>query len=282
MADSLGIVRFGLLTNGTFDASNGTQVVSAGPTASLAIAPFAVSVSSAGSIYAVQRGIYQGDTNSLALRFPAYDPATNSGTAEGQADWTAGPGDDYCGARGVAVDPTGTYVAACFWGYQDAFGFPLFYNGNIKLLNAVDGTVITNLDLGIAFPTTPGGQVHHQDTDCDWDAVGNLYYLDDWTPCWRAFSPPGANQATTLAVPVVQVTSATPPNLTSISVADGLVTIRFTADASDPVTAFTVLSSSTVTGTYAPVGNATITGSNGSFQATVPVNGPAQFFRIRK
>ena len=112
--------------------------------------------------------------------------------------------------------------------------------------------------------------------------MGNLYYLDDWPGCWRAFSPPGANQATTVALPIVQViASVQAPYITSIGVSGGTVTIHFTGGSSDVAWAFVLLSAPAAAGPYSPAAGAVITGSGGSFQATVPVNGPRQFYRIR-
>lgn len=171
--------------------------------------PFAVALDQAGTIYTVQSPSDQGNPSAWALRFPAYDPSTNGGAPELTADWVAGPGDDYCGGKGIAVNPTGTYVAACFWGYNSGE----WLSGNTKIFEAATGTLVTNLDLDVSYPSgltsnsiPPLDPAHHMDTDADWDAVGNLYYLDNWPGCWRAFSPPGTNQATTVALSTVQVT----------------------------------------------------------------------------
>jgi hypothetical protein len=179
------------------------------------------------------------------------------------------------------VDPTGTYVAACFWGYRSS----TFTSGNLKILKAADGTVVTNLDLGVAYPNSrTADPTHHQDTDADWDAVGNLYYLDDWATCWRAFSPPGANAATTVAVPVVQVaTPVQPPQITGITVSAGTVTIDFTGSSADSASALTLLSSASANGTYSVAASASISQvSPGVFRATVPTNGSRQFYRVGK
>ena len=121
------------------------------------------------------------------------------------------------------------------------------------------------------------------DTDCDWDAVGNLYYPDDGPGVWRAVSPPGTNQATTVALPVVQIMGAVQPfYITSIGVSAGTVTIRFTGGSSDGASAFLLLSAPLASGPYSPAPSAIITGSGGSFQAMVPANGPRQFYRIQR
>jgi hypothetical protein len=274
---SVGISKFSVKPDGTFDPAAGTNVVGVSGSPGLSYYPYPLALDKAGSIYTVQYYEDQGNTNALVYRFPSYDPSTNGGLPEHTADWVAGPADDYSGGHGIAVDPTGTYVAACFWGYHA----PTWTSGNIKILKAADGTVVTNLDLGIAYPNNrTADPTHHMDTDADWDAVGNLYYLDDWATCWRAFSPPGANAATTVALPLVQVTSAQPPYITSIGVSGGTVTIHFTGGSNDVASAFALLSAMVATGAYSPAAGAIITGGGGSFQATVPANGPMRFYRI--
>ena len=276
---SVGISKFFVKPDGTFDATAGTNVVGLGGSPGLDLYPYAVDLDKAGAIYTLQHCVNQGDTRALVLRFPAYDPSTNGGAPEYTADWVAGPGDDYCGGNGIVVDPTGTYVAAAFWGYGSDYT-----SGNIKILKAADGTILTNLDLGVSYTNRwTDDPTHHMDTDCDWDAVGNLYYLDNWGICWRAFSPPGVNQATTVALATVQVIgSVVPPYVQSIAASGGMVIIHFTGGSNDPPWVFSLLSSAVVNGAYAPATGATITGSGGSFQATVPMNGPVQFYRIMR
>jgi hypothetical protein len=277
---SLGIEKFSVQPDGTFDATNGTQVVAVGGSPGLNVAPYAVALDNAGAIYTIQSLLDQGDPSALVFRFPSYDPATNGGAPELTADWVAGPGDDYCGGHGIAVDPTGTYVAAAFWGY----GIPET-SGNIKIFNATNGTVVTNLDLGVAYTNNlTSDPTHHMDTDADWDAVGNLYYLDDWPGVWRAVSPPGANQATTVALPVMQVSSSGQPlNITGITVSGGTVTIHFTAGSSDTAEGFVLLSASAAQGPYLPAAGSTITRLGpGLFQATVSVSSSPQYYRIER
>ena len=276
------ISRFPITTNGTFDASAGTNVVevvgSPGLNGQLL---YAIDVDKAGAIYTLNYMEDQGDSSALVLQFPPYDPSTNGGLPEYTANWSAGPGDDYAGGQGIAVNPTGTYVAACFWGYG-----PGPTDGNTKILNAATGTLVTNLDLGVGYTNNwmyEGDPFHHMDADADWDAVGNVYYLDDWGACWRAFSPPGANQATTVALPVVTIIAPeTLIYITSIGVSNGLVTIAFTGGASDPPAIFALLSTPAANGTNWSATSAVITGSGGSFQATVPASGPRQFYRIQR
>ena len=275
-----GISTFSL-TNGVFDPSNRTQVVAIGGTNGMDVAPYAVALDKAGAVYTLQHITDQGNGSSpRVLRFPAYDPGTNA--PETNADWTVAAADDNAGGQGIAVDPTGTYVAPAFWGYYSP---PYYIGGNIKILKASDGTVVTNLDLGIDYTNkwTSDSSVH-VDTDADWDAVGNLYYLDDWASCWRAFSPPGTNQATTVALALVQVTGAVvPPHIQSLEVSGGAVTIGFTAGSSDTASMFTLLSSGAVTTNYLAAAGAVITQVGpSSFQATVATSGARQFYRVSR
>ena len=160
-----------------------------------------------------------------------------------------------------------------------------YINGSTTIFYASDGTVVTNIDLLVSIPSSrttnsvpPLDPTHHMDTDCAWDAVGNLYYLDDGPGVWRTVSPPGPNQATTVALPIVQVTSsAQEPVITSIGVSNEVVTIHFTAGSSDTASSFLVLSSPVANGAYTPVADAVINGSGGSFHAIFPAPASGQF-----
>jgi hypothetical protein len=276
--ESMGIGKFSVKEDGTFDANAGTQVVAAGGSPGMDVVPYAVAVDKAGVIYTLQYILDQGNGSPRVFRYPAYDPSTNGNTPELTADWQLPAADDAAGGHGIAVDPTGTYVAAAFQGYQSAG----YTSGNIKILKANDGMIVTNLDLGIGYTNNlTTDYFRHQDTDADWDAVGNLYYLDEWPGCWRAFSPPGTNQSATVALATVQVTgSVVPPYIQSIAVSNGMVIIYFTGGVNDTASMFTLLSSSLVKSNYSSAVGAIITGSGGSFVATVPKNGPVQFYRI--
>jgi len=69
--------------------------------------------------------------------------------------------------------------------------------------------------------------------------------------------------------------------ITQIRTSGETVTLNFTGPSSDPASAFTVLSGSVPTG-ITNVTAATITGSGGVFQATVPASGPSQIYRIQR
>ena len=72
------------------------------------------------------------------------------------------------------------------------------------------------------------------------------------------------------------------PEITGITVSGGTVTINFISATGDLASNFTLVSSSTVNGSYTPAAGANITGSGGSYQATVPTSDPVQFYRIQR
>jgi len=286
--DGTGILKYTVTADGTC-ATNDTGTTIAGVGGSLDNAPYDAALDKGGNIYSVQTLIDPGNPAVRVLRFEAYDPSTNGGAPELTATWAVGAGDDtYAGAHGLAVDPTGTYVAVACWGVSLTSGF--VGDGSTTIFYATNGTVVTNVDLGVSIPSRlttnsvpPLDPAQHEDTDCAWDAVGNLYYLDNAPGVWRAVSPPGANHATTFALPMVQVTSSAtgqPPVITSVVVSNGVVTIRFTAGSTDSASNFSLLSAPAASGPYSPAAGAVITGSGGSFQASVPASGQIQFYQV--
>ena len=288
--DGAGILKYAVTADGTCAANDtGTTVVGAGMGSSIDNAPYDVALDKVGNIYTVQNLVESGNPAVRVLRFPAYDPSTNGGVPELSATWAVGAGDDtYAGTHGLAVDSTGTYVAVACWGVSSPSGGSI--NGSTTIFYCTNGAVVTNVDLGVSIPSRlttnsvpPLDPTHHVDTDCAWDAVGNLYYLDNGPGVWRVVSPPGTNQATTVATPIVQVTvSGQEPVITSIGFSNGVVTIHFTAGSSDTASSFSVLSSPVAVGPYTPATGAVITGSGGSFQATVPSGGQLQFYKVTR
>ncbi|HYG34540.1 MAG TPA: FlgD immunoglobulin-like domain containing protein [Clostridia bacterium] len=235
-----------------------------------------------GNLYVCSSVSAVGDPAPRVFRFRAYDPSTNGGAPALVADWAVGATNDaYGDATGIAVDPTGTYVAVSFLGVDD---FGLTVKGNTKVLYATNGALVTEIDLEQPMNGLPYTQ--HLDTDCAWDAVGNLYYVDWFYGKWRAVSPPGTNHSTTVAFPTIQISTSgeiVPPTISKISISGNTVTIDFSAGDTDAASNFTLQSSASPAGTYAAASGASITQvSPGSFRATVPVNGGSQFYRIRR
>ena len=72
-----------------------------------------------------------------------------------------------------------------------------------------------------------------------------------------------------------------PPFITGLSVSSGTVTIKFTGAPASLASAYSVVGSSTVKGTYSAV-SATVTAlGGGNFQATLPTGGAVQFYQIK-
>jgi hypothetical protein len=115
----------------------------------------------------------------------------------------------------------------------------------------------------------------------NWDNVGNLYAGSSTLGLWRVFSPPGANEATTVALAPIQIGTAI--HITHIGVSSGVVTIDFTGPSADAAAAFSLQSSSSAGGPYTSAAGASIIDiSPGVFQATVPASGSAMFYRIER
>jgi hypothetical protein len=241
----------------------------------LSLYPYDIALDKAGNYYTIQYRANTTDASPRVMRFPAnYDINTNA-----VADWDSATlyGDaqmsnDWGYATGVAVDPTGTYLAV-------AFAHPTTTYGNTKIFDAATGALVTNLD----YQVTINGSALHRDRDCSWDAVGNVYLVDSAAERWRAWSPPGANSSTTVPPVALEITAAVVPiQITSFALAGGVFTINFTAGASDAASDFEVLSAGTVSGTYTLAGGQNITGGSGVFQATVPAGASQQYYKIHR
>jgi hypothetical protein len=192
-----------------------------------------------------------------------------------------GAADDTMGrASGIALDPTGTYVAVAFQGVSLGVDST---NGSTRIFYSTNGALAADLDLNVNI----GGEIKHEDTDVTWDAVGNVYYIDNWSTVWRAFSPPGTNQATTIAWQRLVVstggggTESVP--ITYVERTPTTVRIIFQGRAGDTPATFAVSSASQATGPFTSLPANIVAGSApGEFIATVPASAAQQFYRVTR
>ena len=141
----------------------------------------------------------------------------------------------------------------------------------LLILDADTGATITNISVG-----NPAHAVA-------WDNVGNAYIAFDVTgtesplaSLVAARSQPGNDRSSgdhSCTRPL--------PQITSISRSGNNVTIQFTGPATDPASAYVLLSGAVVSGITNNSG-ATITGSGGAYQATLTTNAAAQFYRVQR
>jgi len=189
-----GIVEWAVTNNGILgsDDTGTTNVAISTDTNGLTVAPWDMCLDTNGNIYAIQCLDGLSNTNYADAR-RVFCFTTNGGLPVTNAFWSVwSTNEDLEHAFGIAVDPTATFVAVAVLGSGEGDGF---LNGGVNIYYADSGQLATNLDSGNG----------HEFTDVAWDNTGNLYATDLGNSVWRAYSPPGTNQATTVAVPVVQV-----------------------------------------------------------------------------
>ncbi len=258
MADTtvggMGIRRWQIGTNGVVATNDlGTTIVQSGSASDLNLAPYDVAVDRSNAIYTIQQRLSDSDAAYRVFRFPPY-----AGTVETTADWKIGNDDDTMeGASGVAVDPTGRYVAVSLLGNPQANNL----NGAARVFNATNGAAVITL-------SPPASDDH---TDVAWDNVGNLYTTDNLGSAWRTYSPPGTNQATTAAIVTVQI--GTSPVLSGPSRFGG----QFQFTLNGLANASYIIQTSTNLQTWVPV--ATNVSANAA--RTISVSAPAKlsFYR---
>lgn len=201
MADTrtngVGLRRFQVSSDGSLATNDlGITIVPVGGDSPLTDYPYDVAIDKSNRIYTIQYETESGNTNARVLRFPAY---VGTGPEITNADWRIGSGDDDLrGASGIAVDAVATNVAVVFRGVGSGFSRT---GGGVRVFSAEDGSDVWTL------LAAPGNDY----TDVAWDHVGNLYLCDNYDRVWRAYSPPGENQATTIALATVQMSAAPAP-----------------------------------------------------------------------
>jgi hypothetical protein len=191
---SAGIIGWQLGSDGTVATNDTGTIILPVDSEFLTQAPYDLSVGSNGFIYTIQY-LSNGNNAYALLSFLPYQGVPESPL---YCNWAIGWYPIMEGVSGVAVDPTASFVATAVIGHGDRYnGY-----GRLFLFSAIDGDYITNLD-------QTGGKPYY---DVAWDSVGNLYAVGGTTNAvWRVYSPPGTNQATTVAVPFIQVYSALQP-----------------------------------------------------------------------
>jgi hypothetical protein len=225
---------------------------------------FDMDIDKNGNIYVAQQPY---DSTSYKLfRFPAYAgvPLTN-------ATWKAGISTNANDITAIAVNPAATLLAV-------ALSLSTAGNNALLVVDANNGSnVVARL-----------GMDNHKQFAVAWDNVGNLYAAYD-DPAggdgfWRAFSPPGTNQATTVALEQIISTVPTPPHITGITlnVSGGTVTIDFSGSANDDASAFTLQRSTQAEGAYTDVVATPSQISPGVFRVSTTLNGAIGFYRIKR
>ena len=263
---SVGVWCWPLTNNGVADPTfEGINVLASGGAAIPLRSGYGMMIDTAGDIFLGEVRSNPTDTSVKLTCITNWQSASSLPIVSENIGWQDGAESDsvFRSVAAVAIDSRANpkYVSAAFSGSS----------GGLIIVNAADGTVVTNINQNLA--------VYYIGT-C-FDNVGNVYAgnANAATP-WEVFSPPGANQATTPAVATIQVT--VPMAISNIAVSGGTATIKFTGNPSDPASAFKLLSSGTVNGTYSLAAGAVITGSAGSYTATVAASSAAQFYRIER
>jgi hypothetical protein len=230
-AGGLGILSWILNSNG-MAAINDTGMVDvtlSTNASDLSLAPYAVSVDTYGTIYTIQRNwdtSFMEATNDMNPKVLCFPPAPSGGPPDVSALWEIGEGDPtMVNNYGVAVDPTATFLAVASRGYGT--NGDSFQGGTARIFLATNGSLVA------AMTEDAHGNTNQEFFDVAWDNVGNLYTIygeDGFAQCgWRVYSPPGSNQATTVAVPFIQVYHAiTPPQLSQPAASLGQLNFTLT------------------------------------------------------
>jgi hypothetical protein len=256
--DGAGIRRWNLTAGGVLVSNDtGITIIQPNSPAGLDATPKDIALDSGNRSYVIQDIEDQGSSSWRVLRFPAYTNVT-----ETNAQWRIGSGDDsMAGANGIAVDPTSTYVAVAFKGFFDGS----YENGSVRVFYASNGAPVITLAAG------------DDHWDAAWDNVGNLYAVDGFASRWRSYSPPGTNQATTVAIPTVQISVPTPPVLSNPSYAGAAGQFQFTLIGQANAT-YVILASTDLANWVAVTTN---TSALATRQITNNVSGSRTFFRAR-
>jgi hypothetical protein len=291
----LGVWNFHML-NGASDPADdvGSCAVYAGSGVSLLISSGGIMVDTNLDIFVSADRVNAGDTSARTMVYSNWNngtiPAEGSGTAYWlpTASWAVGSADDtMSGIYDTVIDSRTNpkYVAVTMHqGAPESYGYS-GDNGGIRVLNAVDGSVVSVTN-GSSIQTLTNIDCGNWYEGASFDGVGNLYASSTTTNYWRVWSPPGANTYVTTAVP--QIIVLVPPAISSVSAVPATsgyvtVTLAFTASGNPALSALSVLGSANVRGAYTTVSGAAITGSAGAYQATfLAPSGTTQYYMIQE
>ena len=249
-----GIRRWNL-TSGGVVASNdvGITVVTNGPGTDIDGSPNDIAIDATGAIYITQTNTSSGNR---IFKFPAY-----AGIVESNAVWKIGTNDfTLDSACAINPDRSGTYLAVALTGSFNGLDYD---NGATRILYASNGAPVVTLNTN--------NNDHH---DVAWDNAGNVYTCDSYDLVWRIFSPPGSNQAVTVAVPTIQM-GAFVPTLTTLSYSNAFLTFTLNGQAN----ATYIIDRSSTLFNWTPI--ATNTSSSAARVITVPAPPAFGVYRAR-
>jgi hypothetical protein len=193
---SVGVVQWGLAAGGVLAPTDtGTVVVGISPSG-VNVCPWDMSVDAGGNIYVIQclDGVLYPDEYYSMNRLFCFPPHPGNGPPDLNPTWSLNSTNHSLeNAVDIAVDPTGLLLAVAVSGYNNGEGILALTNGAVNLYYASNGAPVARLGTNDEF------------WGVAWDNVGNLYATDLTHSVWRAYSPPGANQAATTAAPILQV-----------------------------------------------------------------------------
>lgn len=207
---SLGVVKWNISPQGAVvDGDTGRVVVAAGPGCDLSEAPWDITEDQQGHVYTIQKIDSSTNLAYRVLRFTLSSdgmPVTNADWKVNGLEGQAGSGNTVTNVfkyvYGISVNPAGTLLAVASRGGAE------LQNGGLIIMDANSGAILTTIN----------SSDQSSYIDVAWDNVGNVYGTQE--ELWEVYSPPGPNQATTLAMPSIQVFQTLLPPVLSLPLGD--------------------------------------------------------------
>jgi hypothetical protein len=141
-------------------------------------------------------------------------------------------------------------------------------NGSLSLFYVTNGELAA-----VPTMTLPD---YHDYRDVTWDNVGNVYVVDAVDRLWRAYSPPGTNQSTTVALTTITVDPApVAPVLSAPSYANGIFEVTLVGEANVTY----ILQVSTNLDSWTSI--TTNTASTATREIAVPAAASRSYYRAR-